>query len=145
MGNWLEQRADEDRVFFEQAPTLWNDLKEDLKFCVGEFHKLYVPAGQEEIIFEACAGNDQNCVRIRGKGSNRRLEVRFDLQKLAVTWGDPTVAARQSTFALGINDARSVELRTGDTTVDVAQASRIILEKFLFPNGRRQPTPWPKS
>src|SRR5260370_260807 len=143
MENWIKQRYDEDRLYFSQGPILWNDLKEALRFSVTEYHKHYVQAGIEEINFEACAGGDPNCVRMRKTPSPqpKALEVRFDIQKLAVTWADVAMMPDKSkpTIKLSINDGK-VELLSDGKSVDVAEASKIILEGFLFPNGRRQPT-----
>jgi len=139
MENWVERRANEDRLFFTQGPLLWDDLKDALSFSVKEYHKHYVAPGQAEIHIEPCAGGDTNCVRMRRVGPAsqvRVLEIRFDIHKLIVAWKDPSgmpVPDKGKELRFGISESGQVRLFNDASPVDVAQASKIILEAFLFP------------
>jgi hypothetical protein len=131
MTHWITQRANEDRLYFSQGPTLWGDLKDALKYCVAEYHKQYVPSGTQ-ILFEACAGGNPNCVRLRRQyhqnGMADACEVQFDISKLSVIVTEPSI-----TITLGITSqgtdidigSRAVELLHKGKAVDVAEASKI--------------------
>jgi|SRR5579863_2134990 len=143
--HWITQRAAEDRLYFSQGPMLWNDLKEALKFSVAEYHKQYVATGTQ-INFEACAGGDPNCVRIRRQPYNGPVdacEVKFEISKLSIGMLSVkpvvTIGLRIASEGEAGHRVQSVELFHNGKSIDVAEATQIILEPLLFPNGRHQP------
>jgi hypothetical protein len=104
--HWLNERASEDHLYFTHGPVLWNELKEALKFTIDEFHRHYVSAGTVEIAFEACAGGDPSCVRLR-KSPKEYIDIRFDLPNLRVVCSNNT--GYSVTLNLGITDRRTVQ------------------------------------
>jgi len=146
--SWLVQRAFGDEEFRQHGGELWRNFKLALSSTVDSFNEIYTKPSQKEFEVSARQKIDDKCFRVRSiplPGENERvIEVWLKPAKHLIEISRINGGGKPIMLSIATGNA-GLELRHGDQTISVEEASQMTLEDFLFPDGiHREPLNPPK-
>jgi hypothetical protein len=133
-GNWVEQQAREDLLRRNEAPSVWAALRSALQDACDSYNAHYSPEGDPGV--EVRIENGKRIViRLRvtteSSTTSEDLVVRFVADDLAIDFSGSKLR-----FS---SEGDDVFLVTPERRLSVDEASKHILDHFLFRDGRQNP------
>lgn len=135
---WVEKEARDEALLNRDGLEVWRDLIADIRYEVGEYTRIYSPAGLVEVEFNKCLQASANCIRVRTipapGAEDTSFELLFSADQHCIQCPEAGL-----TYRLAIEGDKVVIQDKDHATVAVEEVCKAFLKPLFAKLPRRKP------